>query len=243
MKELVENDRVVGGLTPEASIKVSKFYKTFVKGKVLKTDATTAELCKLTENSFRDVNIAFANELSLIAANSNIDVSNLIAIANHHPRVNILNPGIGVGGHCIAVDPWFIVANDPDNTLLIQTARKVNIAKTNWVTSQIITAADSVRKEREKGTIACLGLSYKPDVDDLRESPALMIAINLINKGYNIVAVEPNLQSHDQIKLVSLDEAIHCADLTVVLVKHSQFIEEKNNMKLKAVSALDFCGI
>ena len=243
MTELVENDRVVGGLTPEATRKSSAFYKTFVRGKVLESDAATAEMCKLAENSYRDVNIAFANELSLICSKSGIDVWKLIELANHHPRVNILQPGTGVGGHCIAVDPWFIVASDPGNARIIRTAREVNIRKTEWVISKIKSIASEVTPKNGINTrIACLGLSFKPDIDDLRESPAMQIAMNLQELGFDIVAVEPNIQSHPSLGLTDIDFAIESADVVAILVKHREFVHASRQGALKGL-ILDFCGV
>lgn len=244
MTELVENDRVVGGLTPEATKVVSAFYKTFVRGAVLETDAATAEMCKLTENSYRDVNIAFANELSLLCAKSGINVWQLIKLANRHPRVNILQPGTGVGGHCIAVDPWFIVASDPDNARIIRTAREVNNYKTEWVIDQIkIAVADASAKTGRRPTVACLGLAFKPDIDDLRESPAVHVAAALHAQGYDVVAVEPNIQSHDKFALVSLEEALQAADVVAVLVKHRQFVQLASAGDWRGSRVLDFCGV
>jgi UDP-N-acetyl-D-mannosaminuronic acid dehydrogenase len=244
MTELVENDRVVGGLTPAATHAVSDFYRTFVRGAVLETDAKTAEMCKLTENSFRDVNIAFANELSMLCAKSGIDVWKLIALANRHPRVNILQPGAGVGGHCIAVDPWFIVADDPETARIIRTAREVNNYKTEWAIDQIkIAVADASARNGRKPRIACLGLSFKPDIDDLRESPAVHITEALLSKGYDVVAVEPNIDAHDQFVLVSLEEALKTADVLAVLVKHREFLSDAVKTTLRQRSAVDFCGV
>jgi UDP-N-acetyl-D-mannosaminuronic acid dehydrogenase len=244
MTELVENDRVVGGLTPEATQAVSSFYRTFVRGAVLETDAKTAEMCKLTENSFRDVNIAFANELSLICAKEGINVWNLIQLANRHPRVNILQPGAGVGGHCIAVDPWFIVARDPENARLICTAREVNNHKTVWAIDQIkIAAADASTRTGRKPKVACLGLAFKPDIDDLRESPAVHIAEALLSQGYDVVAVEPNIESHDRFTLVTLEDALKTADVLAVLVKHRQFVQVAGAGELGGAAVLDFCGV
>lgn len=244
MTELVENDRVVGGLTVDATLAVSTFYKTFVHGAVLETDAATAEMCKLTENSFRDVNIAFANELSLICDKEGINVWQLIQLANRHPRVNILQPGAGVGGHCIAVDPWFIVARDPVNAKLIRTAREVNNYKTEWAINQIkIAVADVSAKTGRKPKIACLGLAFKPDIDDLRESPALHIVLSLHAQGYDVVSVEPNIGSHTELLLVDLTDAIMTADVLVVLVKHRQFTEPSIKAHLREKCALDFCGV
>lgn len=244
MAELVENDRVVGGLTPEATKAVSAFYKTFVRGAVLETDASTAEMCKLTENSYRDVNIAFANELSLLCAKSGINVWQLIKLANRHPRVNILQPGTGVGGHCIAVDPWFIVASDPDNARIIRTAREVNNYKTEWVIDKIkIAVADASARTVRKPKVACLGLAFKPDIDDLRESPAVHVASALRAQGYDVVAVEPNIQSHDQFALVTLEEALRTVDVVAVLVKHRQFVQLAGAGGLGGAAVLDFCGV
>lgn len=243
MTELVENDRVVGGVTPNASKAVADFYRTFVRGEVLETEAKTAEMCKLTENSFRDVNIAFANELSLICDKEGINVWSLIQLANRHPRVNILQPGAGVGGHCIAVDPWFIVARDVENAKLIRTAREVNNNKTDWVIDKIkIAATDATTKSGKKPTIACMGLAFKPDIDDLRESPALHVALALKSQGYDVIAVEPNIDSHDSFPIVGLDQALKGADVIAVLVKHRQFLESGVQRELCSKAALDFCG-
>lgn len=244
MTELVENDRVVGGLTPQATHQVSNFYRTFVNGAVLETNAKTAEMCKLTENSFRDVNIAFANELSLICAKDGINVWDLISLANRHPRVNILQPGAGVGGHCIAVDPWFIVARDPENAQVIRTAREVNNRKTDWVIDQIkAAAADVASKTGLKAKIACLGLAFKPDIDDLRESPAVYIAQMLLSEGYNLVAVEPNIQKDNRFTLMDLGEALESADVLAILVKHRQFIDASKAGQFARAGVIDFCGL
>lgn len=243
MTELVENDRVVGGMTPAATKAVADFYRTFVRGEVLETEAKIAEMCKLTENSFRDVNIAFANELSLICDKEGINVWNLIQLANRHPRVNILQPGAGVGGHCIAVDPWFIVARDVENAKLIRTAREVNNHKTDWVIDKIkIAAADATAKSGKKPTIACLGLAFKSDIDDLRESPALYVALTLQSQGYYVIAVEPNIDSHDCFTVVGLEQALGGADVIAVLVRHRQFLSTNIQQQLESKSALDFCG-
>jgi len=243
MTELVENDRIVGGLTPTATQAVAEFYRSFVRGAVLETDAKTAEMCKLTENSFRDVNIAFANELSLICDKEGINVWDLIQLTNRHPRVNILQPGTGVGGHCIAVDPWFIVTRDEANARLIRTAREVNNHKTEWVIDKIkLAAADANARKGKKPKIACLGLAFKPDIDDMRESPALEVAEALLGRGYEVVAVEPNIESHAHLLLLDLTEAVAQADVIAVLVKHREFMQPANQQHLRELGALDFCG-
>jgi UDP-N-acetyl-D-mannosaminuronic acid dehydrogenase len=243
MAELVENERVVGGLTPAATAAAAGFYRTFVQGAVHETDAKTAEMCKLTENSFRDVNIAFANELSMICDKEGINVCSLIQLANCHPRVNILQPGVGVGGHCIAVDPWFIVARDVENSKLIRTSREVNNHKTDWVIDKIkIAAANIAEKSGKNPTIACLGLAFKPDIDDLRESPALHVALTLKSQGYKLIVVEPNIDSHEQLVVVSIDQALMQADVIAILVKHREFFAPSNRQRLIDNLALDFCG-
>jgi UDP-N-acetyl-D-mannosaminuronic acid dehydrogenase len=242
MRELVENDRIVGGTTPESTKIVSDFYAGFVTGAVLQTTANTAEMAKLTENSFRDVNIAFANELSILCQQFNIDVSELIALANRHPRVNILSPGCGVGGHCIAVDPWFLVSAAPEHARLIKTAREVNNYKKDWVVEQIQKAANGFIKQNNKAAkIVCFGLSFKPNIDDLRESPALDIYLDLKKLGFDVVAVEPNIAKHEGVKLVDLKTALSTADICVLLVKHKEFLPESFDVKNKKV--IDFCGV
>ena len=196
-------------------------------------------MCKLTENSFRDVNIAFANELSILCDKEGIDVWKLISLANMHPRVDILKPGTGVGGHCIAVDPWFIVSNNPDNSKLIRSAREVNNQKTFWVLEKIkSTISKFIQLNNKNPLIACLGLSFKPNIDDLRESPALSIVDHLISDGYNPIIVEPNIQSHKKYNLTSLEEAIMKSDIIFILVKHDEFL---NLLELED-KIIDFCG-
>ncbi|MDB4238747.1 UDP-N-acetyl-D-mannosamine dehydrogenase [Alphaproteobacteria bacterium] len=243
ISELVENDRIVGGLTPTATKTVSDFFRTFVNGKVLETDAKTAEMCKLTENSFRDVNIAFANEISMICSKEGINVWNMVKLANHHPRVNILQPSAGVGGHCIAVDPWFIIANNEKNARLLLTAREVNTFKTDWVIDNIkLAATKATKKSGKKSTIACLGLAFKPDIGDLRESPALKIALLLASQGHDVITVEPNIKFHESLTVVKLEQAIHQADVIAVLVKHKDFVSSSVLQNLSNKSILDFCG-
>ena len=200
-------------------------------------------MCKLTENSFRDVNIAFANELSLLCDKEGINVWDLIQLANRHPRVSILQPGAGVGGHCIAVDPWFIISRDVENTKLIRTAREVNIYKTNWVIDKIkIAAADATAKTGKNSIIACLGLAFKPDIDDLRESPALHVTLTLQSQGYDVLAVEPNIDSHERLNIVELEQALEKADVIAILVKHRQFVATNIRLQPDSKSVLDFCG-
>ncbi|GAB6074876.1 UDP-N-acetyl-D-mannosamine dehydrogenase [Nautilia lithotrophica] len=240
MQELVENDRIVGGLTSEATKKVAEFYKTFVSGEVLKTDAKTAELCKLTENSFRDVNIAFANELSIICDKYGINVWELRELANRHPRVNILYPGVGVGGHCIAVDPWFIVSDAKDKAKLIKTAREVNNYKTEWVIEKIKNEILKYELENSnKPKVALMGLAFKPDIDDLRESPALYIARRLNNEFDNLLFVEPNINKFDEFEIIDYKKAVEQADIVVFLVSHKKF----KNLIIEDKKILDFCGV
>jgi UDP-N-acetyl-D-mannosaminuronic acid dehydrogenase len=243
MTEIVENDRIVGGLTSISTKKVVDFYRLFVNGNILEADAKTAEMCKLAENSFRDLNIAFANELSMICDKQGINVWNLIRLANKHPRVNILQPGTGVGGHCIAVDPWFIISQDIENTKLIRSAREVNNYKAKWVINKIKNvAAKHLSKTGIKPKIACLGLAFKPDIDDLRESKAVEVAETLLGEGHEISAVEPNIQSHKDLLLLNLLDAIEHADIICVLVKHREFLQSQIKEKLIECEALDFCG-
>jgi UDP-N-acetyl-D-mannosaminuronic acid dehydrogenase len=244
MTELVENDRIIGGLTPAATKEAANFYRLFVKGNILETDANTAEMCKLVENSFRDLNVAFANEISMICDNQGINAWDVIKLANRHPRVNILQPGVGVGGHCIAVDPWFIVSQDIENTKLIRTAREVNNYKTKWVIDKIKYVANKYNsKIGNKPKIACLGLAFKPDVDDLRESRALKIVESLLAEGYEVFAVEPNIHSHANLSLLNTSDAIEQSDIVCILVKHREFLEISIKNKLQKCRALDFCGV
>ena len=230
VRELIENNRIIGGVTDYCAKQAKDLYKIFVDADCLLTDCRTAELSKLVENSFRDVNIAFANELSLICDKLGINVWKLIELANHHPRVNILQPGPGVGGHCIAVDPWFIVDSAPDEAKLIRAARLVNDNKPNFVLGKIDKAVKAIGKNKSDLKIACLGLSFKPDIDDLRESPALSIAGKIGLMGFSeLFLVEPNISSiPDKLKgestsITSADKAIKAADIVVLLVDHTPF--------------------
>ncbi|SEO72599.1 UDP-N-acetyl-D-mannosamine dehydrogenase [Propionispora vibrioides] len=246
LRELVENDRIIGGIEKRSAQKTKELYQKFVKGELLLTDSRTAEMSKLTENAFRDVNIAFANELSLICEDMDINVWELIKLANRHPRVNILQPGPGVGGHCIAVDPWFIVDAVPQKSKLIRTAREVNDFKPQHVVNKIITLSDRFKKP----VIACLGLAFKPDVDDLRESPAVQIVTKLSeNLSYRILIVEPHvtqlpeqLRENENVQLSSTMTAIHEADIVVLLVNHKAFSDVDLTM-LKEKFIIDTRGM
>jgi UDP-N-acetyl-D-mannosaminuronic acid dehydrogenase len=241
MRELVENDRIVGGTTPEATEKTVEFYKTFVDGEVLSTDAKTAEMAKLTENSFRDTNIAFANELSILCDKFGIDVWELISLTNRHPRVNVLQPGAGVGGHCIAVDPWFIVHAGGEDAKIIRTAREVNTYKTEWSIEKIKNAALRFENEhKRKARVACMGLAFKPNIDDLRESPALYITRKLIADGVDVLAVEPNINNFPEFAIVDYKDAVVQADVIVFLVGHNEF---KALEILSSKELIDFCGV
>jgi UDP-N-acetyl-D-mannosaminuronic acid dehydrogenase len=253
LRELVQNDRVIGGMTPKCSEAATQLYKTFVEGECVITNARTAEMCKLTENSFRDVNIAFANELSIICDKLDINVWELIKLANRHPRVKILQPGPGVGGHCIAVDPWFIVSATPEEARLIRAAREVNDSKPEWVVEKVkLAVADYLQanptKTAKDVTIACFGLAFKPDIDDLRESPAVEIVHKLgrMHAG-NLLAVEPHIESislslKDHAQLVGVDEAFTRAQIAVVLVGHKLFKDHPANA-WKGMIVVNACGI
>ncbi|MCL6572492.1 MAG: UDP-N-acetyl-D-mannosamine dehydrogenase [Bacillus sp. (in: Bacteria)] len=224
--ELEHNDRIVGGINDISSEKAAEFYALFVKGSIFKTSAKTAEMCKLVENSYRDVNIAFANELSILCDKVDINVWELITLANRHPRVNILNPGCGVGGHCIAVDPWFLVSQFPDDTKIIKAAREVNDAKPYWVLRKIYSIVEEFRNKHNRlPVIGCLGLSYKPDTDDIRESAALKITQKLIKDGYRILANDPNIPSEyiAGLKNYPLSHVLLKSDLLIVYVLHSAY--------------------
>lgn len=229
VEELISNDRIIGGMTKESTKKAQEVYRLFVQGDLLATNSRTAEMAKLTENASRDVSIAFANELSIISDKLDINVWELIELANHHPRVNILQPGAGVGGHCIAVDPWFIVNQNPDEAKIIRAAREINDNKPNWVIEKIHAEVDKLKEQGvEKPTVALLGLAFKPNIDDLRESPAVNIAKQMLDsKSANVLLVEPNIdklpKGLESGKLVSLSEAIDTADVIAILVAHDDF--------------------
>lgn len=252
LRELVQNDRVIGGMTPECSLLASRLYKTFVEGECVVTDTRTAEMCKLTENSYRDVNIAFANELSIICDRHGINVWELIRLANRHPRVNVLNPGCGVGGHCIAVDPWFIVSQAPEESRLIRMAREVNDYKPSWVIGKLNESIQTLVNTRtgmteSDITIACFGLTFKPDIDDIRESPALRIAAELAREHPGrVIVVEPNIAGlPDEVgggaRLVTMETALEEADVALILVDHREFRALTKSM-LQGMAVVDMRG-
>ena len=241
--ELVHNDRVIGGLNPESTEKAVEFYSQFVQGKLHKTNARTAEMCKLTENSSRGVQIAFANELSIICDKAGINVWELISLANKHPRVNILQPGCGVGGHCIAVDPYFITADFPIESQIIAKAREINNYKAFWCAERIQNAMLKFELENHRRpTVAMMGLAFKPNIDDLRESPAKYITTKVMQSGSNadILVVEPNVAEHNVFKLTDYREAYDKADIVVFMVAHDPF---KTLPRRDDKIILDFCGI
>jgi UDP-N-acetyl-D-mannosaminuronic acid dehydrogenase len=240
--ELENNDRIIGGIDPASSERAMEFYARFVKGNLHKTSSRTAEMCKLTENSSRDVQIAFANELSIICDRNKINVWELIELANKHPRVNILLPGCGVGGHCIAVDPWFIVSDYPEQANIIKQAREINDYKADWCANKAIEACHEFEMTNNRPpTVACMGLAFKPDIDDLRESPAKYIASRILSEARaEILVVEPNIVTHATFRLVDCEQAYRRADIVVWLVRHRAFLSlSKQNDKIE----LDFCGI
>jgi UDP-N-acetyl-D-mannosaminuronic acid dehydrogenase len=241
MHELVHNDRVIGGVDKVSTQKAILFYSKYVKGELHATNARTAEMCKLVENSSRDVQIAFANELSLICDKADINVWELINLANKHPRVNILQPGCGVGGHCIAVDPYFIVSDFPQESKMIATAREVNNFKPEWCIEKIKNAQlEFELKHKIKPKTAVLGLAFKPNIDDLRESPALYIAKEIYKSPQKCMIVEPNISVHDFFDLTNLKQAIKLCDIIVILVKHDEF---KSLVLNENQLLIDFCGI
>ena len=242
-QELKDNDRVIGGINEESSKKAKLFYEKFVDGNLHLTDCRTAEMCKLVENSSRDVQIAFANELSIICNKANINVWNLIELANKHPRVNILSPGCGVGGHCIAVDPYFISSQFPQESKIISQAREINNYKPIWCFEKIKEEINNLQNTKNrKITISVFGLTFKPDIDDLRQSPSLDIAKKVYNKyGPNVIIVEPNLIKIKEFKLTDLHYAYKKCDIAIFLTNHSKFNEIKIDINKKKV--LDFCGL
>jgi len=238
--ELEHNDRVIGGLDEQSTKAAQDFYRHFVKGELHATNAKTAEMCKLVENSSRDVSIAFANELSMICDKARINVWELIKLANKHPRVNILQPGTGVGGHCIAVDPWFIVSEFEKEAIIIRNAREINNYKTEWVIEKIkSTALQFELDNNKKPTIALMGMAFKPDIDDLRESPSLQVADTLLDEGkFDLLLVEPNLEESNKYDLTDYEAINEKADIVAYLVAHKEF----RGFTTEAIE-LDFCGV
>ncbi len=240
--ELEHNDRVIGGFDESSSQKACDFYRQFVKGKLHITNARTAEMCKLTENSSRDVQIAFANELSIICDKAGINVWELIELANKHPRVNILQPGSGVGGHCIAVDPWFIVSDYQEQAQIIKRARETNDYKADWCSNKVLEAcAEFEAKHNREPIVACMGLAFKPNIDDLRESPAKYITSRILSEANaEVLVVEPNVRNHKTFNLTSYTDAYEKADIVAWLVRHNEFI---NFPKIEGKTEFDFCGV
>lgn len=241
--ELVNNDRVIGGIDIPSTEKAKEFYSHFVKGELHTTNSRTAEMCKLTENASRDVQIAFANELSLICDKAGINVWELIELANKHPRVNILQPGCGVGGHCIAVDPYFISSAYPSESRIISEARNINNYKAEWCAEKVRRVMLEFELENHRSpVVAMMGLAFKPNIDDLRESPAKSIASRVLqscNNG-NVMVVEPNIEEHNVFKLTNYKAAYESADIVVFLVNHREFAELNYRSDIKV---LDFCGV
>jgi UDP-N-acetyl-D-mannosaminuronic acid dehydrogenase len=238
--EITHNNRIIGGIDEISADVASIFYGLFSCGELFKTNAKTAEMCKLVENSFRDINIAFANELSILCDKFDINVWELITLANKHPRVNILQPSCGVGGHCIAIDPWFLISAQPNESKVIRAAREGNLYKAEWVINKVKMKIAKFKMEyHTEPIVACMGLTFKPDIDDLRESPALYIAKELA-KTNNILFVEPNISTLSNTKLTSFTKAITTANILIFLVAHSQF---KNLNISKDKKILDYCGV
>lgn len=242
LHELVYNDRVIGGINQESTKKATEFYKIFTKGDLHPTNARTAEMCKLTENSSRDAQVAFANELSMICDTVDVDVWALINLANKHPRVNILQPGCGVGGHCIAVDPWFIVSDFPEQARLIKRVRETNDYKSDWCANKVIKTCMQFEKfHQREPVVACMGLAFKPNIDDLRESPAKYIVSRVITESRaEVVVVEPNINFHTSFNLVPAETAYDLADIVIWLVKHDAFLNIRIDL---SKIELDFCGV
>ena len=243
--ELVNNDRVIGGIDERSTKKSVKFYSRFVNGNLHSTNSRTAEMCKLVENSSRDVQIAFANELSIICDKANINVWELINLANKHPRVNILNPGCGVGGHCIAVDPYFITSKFPNESKIISTARKINNFKADWVYNKVISSINKFKVEKKyEPVLGIFGITFKPNIDDLRESPALQITKQIIESyKMNLVnVIEPNINNFNNMNIISLENGIKNSDIFIFLVSHDEFKSISKDIVSNKV-CLNFCGL
>lgn len=242
LEEMVKNDRVIGGIDNQSTKKAIEFYSLFVEGKLHPTNARTAEMCKLVENASRDVQIAFANELSIICDKANINVWKLIELANKHPRVNILQPGCGVGGHCIAVDPWFLVADYPEQAHVIRQARQINDYKAQWSVQKILDAAHQFEiTNKRPPIIACMGLAFKPDIDDLRESPAKAITSQIVAESRGeVLIIEPNIGQHTSFALTDYKAGYEKADLVVWLVRHKEFLTIIRDQNKEEI---DLCGV
>ena len=239
LEEIISNSRVIE-INKKSSVIGENFDKSFCEGEIIKTDSRTAELVKLTENAYRDVNIAFANEISMVSNQLKVDYQEVINIANHHPRVDILKPGCGVGGHCIAIDPWFIASQSPEFTKLIQAGREVNLKKTNWSINFIIKKVEEFKLNlNRKPLIGIFGLTFKNDIDDVRESPALFITEKLLQKGNDLIICEPNIKSYKNLVFVNNEEIIEKADLLILLVPHYQF----RNLNFENKEIINLCGL
>lgn len=244
--ELVNNDRVVGGINKISTEKAIEFYEKFVTGQIHATNSKTAEMCKLVENASRDVQIAFANELSMICELAEINTTELIELANKHPRVNILKPGCGVGGHCIAVDPYFIISEFPRESVMISNARQVNLNKTKWCITKIINEIKNFKiKNNRTPAVSIFGLAFKPDVDDLRQSPALEIFSQIVKSSIcsNLMIVEPNIDSYHEFELTKFENAFINGDILIFLVSHSEFVKNFKSFDSSKKIVLDFCGV
>lgn len=243
-EELESNVKIVGGIDGKSTNRIATFFKKVISADVVSTDSKTAELIKLIENSYRDVNIAFANEISMLCDDYDIDYFNAIKLANLHPRVNILQPGPGVGGHCIAVDPWFLISDNHKNTRLIKTGREINTLKESWVINRIKAKSKELQTQYKKELkIGIYGLTFKPNIDDLRESPALKIAQKIALLDCEVFAIEPNITSFKGLKMMNINESIDAIDLKVFLVKHKEFCKRSFLKSIQGNQLLDFCGI
>lgn len=245
LHEIIHNSRIIGGLNHDSTDKITNFYSSFIKGEILKTNSKTAEMSKLVENAFRDVNIAFANEISLQCDQSGIDTNELISLVNKHPRVNVLSPGIGVGGHCIAVDPWFLISSFPNQSNLMKIARETNLSKTIWVADKILKEAkEFLKNKKRKPKIYCCGLSYKPDIDDLRESPGIEILKILNTKGIDYEIVEPNIKNFEDKKSHKIQDAIIDADILAFFQSHKEFKKIFKESGIPSnILVLNFCNL
>ena len=239
--EIVQNSRIIGGVDSKSSLKAKSFYENFVNGSIEISNANTAEMCKIVENSFRDVNIAFANEISMVASEFGVNIGELISLANMHPRVSILSPSVGVGGHCLPIDPWFLIDQSSTPTDMMRAARVVNRRKTDWTAAEVETLIDSFETEEGRSPhVAMLGVTYKPDTEDFRESPALEICLALMDRGRLISVVDPYVKNFKKFEVLSLQTALQNCDIFVMLVPHKQFTLNED-LGLKAKRLYYFC--